>query len=73
MKTKDLLKLLKKHGCYLYRNGKKHDIWYSPVTDRQFPIPGHKSEIPTGTLHSILTDAGVSMSEFHHEKEHLHE
>ena len=63
MKTKDLLKLLKKHGCYLYRNGKKHDIWYSPV----------KSEIPTGTLHSILTDAGVSMSEFHHEKEHLHE
>lgn len=63
MKTKELLKVLKKHGCYLYRNGKKHDIWYSPATDRQFPIPRHKKEVPTGTLISILDDAGISKKE----------
>lgn len=65
MKTKELLKLLKKNGCFLYRNGKKYDIWYSPATGQQFPVPRHKSEVPIGTLNSILDDAGVSIRESH--------
>lgn len=59
MKTQELLKLLKKNGCYIHRNGKKHDIWYSEITNREFPVPRHKAEIPTGTLNSILRDAGI--------------
>lgn len=59
MKTQELLKLLKKNGCYLYRHGKKHDIWYSTKTNKQFTIPRHKSEISLGTLNNILNDAGL--------------
>lgn len=59
MKTQELLKLLKKNDCHLYRNGKKHDIWYSDKTKKQFPVPRHKAEIPIGTLNSILEDAGL--------------
>ena len=59
MKTQELLKLLKKHKCYVLRNGSRHDIWYSEITGKQFAIPRHKAEIPTGTLNNILKDAGL--------------
>lgn len=54
MKGTELLKILKKHGCYLHR----HDIWYSPITNRQFPVPRHKDDVKTGTAKSILKGAG---------------
>lgn len=59
MKTQELLKLLKKNRCELIRNGSRHDIWYSDTTGKQFTVPGHKAEIPTGTLNNILKDAGL--------------
>lgn len=59
MKTSELIKILKKNGCYLLRNGKKHDIWYSPKTKKQFSVPRHLSQdIPKGTYNSIKKDAG---------------
>ncbi len=61
MKSSELLKLLKKNGCYLVRHGNRHDIWFSPVTDQKFPVPRHKDEIKTGTLKSILEDAGIKI------------
>ncbi len=59
MKTQELLKLLKKNRCELIRNGSRHDIWYSDTTGKQFTVPRHKAEIPTGTLNNILKDAGL--------------
>lgn len=59
MKTSELLKLLKKNGISLVEHGKKHDMYYSPKTGKVFPIPRHKLEISTGTLSSILKDAGL--------------
>ena len=59
MKTNELLKLLKKKGCSLIRHGSNHDIWYSPVTGKQFAVPRHKKEIKTGTAAAILHDAGM--------------
>ena len=59
MKTQELIKLLKKNKCYIIRNGRRHDIWYSEITKRQFPVPRHKAEVPIGTLNNILTDAGL--------------
>lgn len=59
MKTQELIKLLRKHDCFVLRNGKRHDIWYSEITQKQFPVPRHKAEIPVGTLNNILKDAGV--------------
>jgi predicted RNA binding protein YcfA (HicA-like mRNA interferase family) len=59
MKTQELLKLLKKNHCFLKRNGKRHDIWYSEITGKEFVIPRHKAEIPQGTLENILKDSGI--------------
>lgn len=52
--------MLKKSGCYLTDHGKEHDEWYSPVTQKYFRIPRHKSkEIAVGTANKILKDAGL--------------
>lgn len=59
MKTTELLKLLKKHGVQLVEHGKRHDLYISPITGKVFPVPRHKAEIATGTLNSILKDAGL--------------
>ena len=59
MKTSELLKLLKKSGITLMRHGKGHDIYYSPITGKQFPVPRHTAEIKTGTANNILKDAGL--------------
>ncbi|MCD8022476.1 MAG: type II toxin-antitoxin system HicA family toxin [Lachnospiraceae bacterium] len=35
-------------------------MWYSPLTDKIFPVSRHKTEdVPVGTLKSILRDAGL--------------
>ena len=59
MRTAELLKLLKKHGIYKVREGGRHEIYYSPITGKSFPVGRHAKEIPTGTLDSILKDAGL--------------
>lgn len=59
MKNSELLKKLNKVGCYLIRHGSSHDIWYSPITGKQFSVPRHKNEIKTGTAKKILRDAGI--------------
>ena len=38
MRTSELVKLLKKHGCYQVREGARHEIWYSPITGKEFQI-----------------------------------
>ena len=59
MKKSELLKLFKKNGVYLVREGKRHEIYYSPEAGREIPVSRTAKEIPTGTLASILKDAGL--------------
>jgi hypothetical protein len=38
---KKVRQLLLKHNCHFVRHGKgDHDIWYSPITGRNFPVDG---------------------------------
>ena len=56
----ELKKLLKKNGCYLHHQGKRHEMWYSPTTGLQFPVGRHNSEeVRSGTLNKIKNDAGL--------------
>lgn len=50
--------ILREHGCYFVRHGKgDHEIWYSPKTDRRFPVD---SEILSRhTANGILKQAGI--------------
>jgi len=53
-----LRELLRAAGCSLVRQGKgSHEIWHSPVTRRNFPVPvGIDSR---HTANAILRQAGL--------------
>jgi len=53
-----LRELLTEAGCYFVRHGKgSHEIWFSPITRRNFPVP---IGIPSRhTANAILRQAGL--------------
>lgn len=56
----ELKRQLKKSGCWIVREGGNHEIWFSPITNKQFPVGRHNTEeIPRGTLLSIKKNAGL--------------
>lgn len=59
MKLGELLKIFSKNNIKLLQHGKRHDIYYSPITGKTFPVPRHAKEIAVGTLKSIKKDAGL--------------
>jgi len=62
MKYSELERHLKNQGCYCVENGANHPIWYSPITNKIFPLSYHKSqEIRYGTLRGICKKAGVKL------------
>lgn len=62
MKYSEIEKKLKAAGCYWVYDGKRHPFWYSPVTDKTFPLSHHKSEeAKRGTMKDISKDAGVKL------------
>lgn len=61
MKSGELRKILKKTGCFVVRHGSNHDIWFSPITKKQFAVPRHKNEIKLGTVKAIAREAGIDL------------
>lgn len=60
MKYAEIERKLKKAGCYWIKDGKKHPIWYSPITGKEFQTSHHKSEeAKYGTQQQISKDSGV--------------
>lgn len=59
MRHGELMRIFRQNGITLVQHGKRHDIYYSPITGRRFPVPRHAKEIATGTMKSILRDAGL--------------
>ena len=45
MKRSALLKHLRRHGCYLKREGRSHSLWANPLTGAMEAVPRHV-EIP---------------------------
>ncbi len=41
MKRRRLIRHLRKHGCSLIREGKKHAIWGNPLMNTKTPVPRH--------------------------------
>ena len=62
MKYSELMKLLRRAGCYEKDRKGRHPKWFSPITGNDFYLSHHeKEEIPRGTLRSILRDSGVKL------------
>ncbi|WJR69520.1 type II toxin-antitoxin system HicA family toxin [Neorhizobium sp. CSC1952] len=50
--------VLKSKGCYFVRYGKgDHEIWHSPITDRNFSVD--KSCMSRFTANAIIKQAGI--------------
>ena len=58
--SKRLIKILKRRGFLLDHTTGSHFIFYHPERDIRVTIPYHAKDVPKGTLHSILKEAGLS-------------
>lgn len=60
MKYSELEAELTAAGCYIIRYGGNHPIWFSPLTNKKFPMGHHGSkEVPRSTESSIRRLSGV--------------
>lgn len=58
MKRKELVKHLTETGCVLEREGRKHAVFYNPITNRSATVPRHR-EINTFTARAVCRDLGI--------------
>jgi hypothetical protein len=57
--TSNLKEILREHGCSFERSGRgDHEIWYSPITQRRFPVD-HKI-LSRHTANAVLKQAGIA-------------
>ncbi len=60
MRYAELKRQMRGIKCRVVREGANHELWYSPVTGKTFPVSRHDGqEVPAGTLKSIQRDAGL--------------
>ena len=56
--TLRLKEILRDRGCYFERSGRgDHEIWYSPITGRRFPV--HHRILSRHTANAVLKQAGI--------------
>ncbi|MFQ5903496.1 MAG: type II toxin-antitoxin system HicA family toxin [Candidatus Binatia bacterium] len=58
MKRSTLLQHLRRHGCYLKREGSAHSLWVNPSTGAVEAIPRH-TEIPNRLARKICRNLSV--------------
>lgn len=62
---RQIVKKLKALGFEFFRHAAgSHEIWYNPSSGRYTTIPNHPGDMPEGTLHAILKQAGITPEEF---------
>jgi hypothetical protein len=60
MKRRALLKHLRRHGCELLREGRKHSVYWNPANRRTSSVPRH-TEIVNKLALKICEDLGIPM------------
>ena len=58
MKREALLKHLRRHGCYLKREGSSHSLWCNPQTGHVEAVPRH-IEIPNKLAKRIVRKLSI--------------
>jgi len=59
MKRNKIIKHLNKHGCFLFREGRRHSVYYNPENDKISTIPRHR-EIDDLLANKICKDLSIS-------------
>ena len=60
MKRETLLKHLRRHGCYLKREGRSHSLYVNPATGYMEAVPRH-TEIPERLASKICKGLSVPL------------
>jgi len=56
---RELRRRLQDAGCHLVRFGRgSHEVWYSPISERQFAVP--TNIVKRHTANGILKQAGLA-------------
>jgi predicted RNA binding protein YcfA (HicA-like mRNA interferase family) len=58
-----IIKILKRHGFRLKRTKGSHHLFQHAVTKRRVLVSLHSKSLPKGTLHEILKQADISLSD----------
>lgn len=58
---RQLIQLLRKNGFVFLRQSGSHAIFSNENKSKKVVVPIHSKNIPTGTLHGILKDAGIKI------------
>lgn len=61
MTPSKLIKLLRQHGFVFIRQSGSHAIFKNDQQGTKVVVPIHSKDIPKGTLHAILKDAGIKL------------
>ena len=62
---REIVKRLKQLGFAFDRQAAgSHELWFNPETRRYTTIPNHPGDMPEGTLHAILKQAGIEPDAF---------
>lgn len=56
---KKVIALLKRNGFVLDHTTGSHYIFYNPETKKRIMVAHHTKDLPKGTLHKILKQAGI--------------
>lgn len=64
VKPKEVIRALEKAGWYVHRQKGSHVTMHKAGSRTILTIPMHTRDLPKGTLHGILTDAGLTNEEF---------
>lgn len=59
MTPKELIKILVQRGFALKRIKGSHHFFVHPVSGKITVVPYHKKDLPKGTFHGILKQAGI--------------
>lgn len=62
MKISELKRKLKAYGCFHVGEGRNHEWWWSPVSERNFQIPRHMTaEVGNELLKYIKEQSGINI------------
>jgi predicted RNA binding protein YcfA (HicA-like mRNA interferase family) len=59
MTPRELRRILEQAGFVFTRQSGSHAIFKHPTSNRRVVLPMHSKDIPIGTLHAIMKDAGL--------------
>jgi predicted RNA binding protein YcfA (HicA-like mRNA interferase family) len=60
---KEIIKILLGRGFVFDRSKGSHQVFIHPETKRRVVVPMHNRDLPRGTLHAILKEAGIDREE----------